>query len=46
MGGTIITPTIWARRRNMSRATVGMVVATATAVETVGMVVAKETAPL
>ena len=28
MGGTIITPTIWARRRNLARETVGMVAAT------------------
>ena len=36
MGGTIITPTIGAGRRNLEKATVGMVVATATAGETVG----------
>ena len=36
MGGKIITPTIGARRINLARATVGMVVATTTAGETVG----------
>ena len=39
----MINPKIWARRRNLSRATVEMVVTTAIAGETVGMVVATAT---
>ena len=36
MGGKIITTTIGSGRRNLEKASVGMVVATATAGETVG----------